>query len=295
MEEVRIWETFKCKDIEEIIKGNLRTIDEKFAQIAASFVTNGYYLRRQHDEKMYEAEGYVSFEEYVKAVYGKSRSWAKRMMQINEKFSIGGNDPRIDKRYVEYSVSQLQEMLYLEEKQLEEVKPDMTIKEIRKIRKPEEEQEKKLSKPDQKQTEYFNAFARRFINCKHDWLLQDFHNRVMNVDKSPVEIKNHLGIDHRTWYFATENGTAHINLFDKYVQPWDEGNECLGNFDWFYLAAAIQRMWNIVAMEKAQKDYEDKKECATSHKTGYKVSIDYRPVEGDAKNRKEYVVVFEER
>lgn len=30
-------------------------------------------------------------------------------------------------------------------------------------------------------------------------------------------------------------------------------------------------------------------------KAGYKVSIDYRPVEGDAKGREEYVVVFEEK
>lgn len=264
MEEARIWETFNCKDIEEIIKGNLRTIDEKFAQITASFVTNGYYLRRQYDEKMYEAEGYGSFEEYVKAVYGKSRSWAKRMMQINEKFSIDGNDPRIDKRYVEYSVSQLQEMLYLEEDQLEHITPDMTIKEIREVRKPEE----KLSKPNQEQTEYLNAFARRFIDCKHDWLLQDFQNRVMHVDKSPEEIKTHLGIEHRTWYFVTDGGTAHINLFDDYVQLWDERSVCLGDFDWFYFASAIQRMWNIVAMENAQKKQETDAKCATSHKSG---------------------------
>lgn len=258
MEEARIWETFNCKDIEEIIKGNLRTIDEKFAQITASFVTNGYYLRRQHDEKMYVAEGYDSFEEYVKAVYGKSRSWAKRMMQINEKFSVGGNDPRIDKRYMEYSVSQLQEMLYLEDEQMEEATPGMTVKEIRELRAPE----KKLVKPDEDQRKYLDAFARRFIDCKHDWLLQDFQNRVMHVDKSPVEIKKHLGTDHRTWYFATDNGTAHINLFDDYVQLWDERNVCLGDFDWFYLAAAIQRMWNIVAMENAQKKQEtDTKMC----------------------------------
>lgn len=264
MEEARIWETFNCKDIEEIIKGNLRTIDEKFAQITASFVTNGYYLRRQYDEKMYEAEGYDSFEEYVKAVYGKSRSWAKRMMQINEKFSVGGNDPRIDSKYIEYSVSQLQEMLYLEEDQLEHITPDMTIKEIREVRKPEE----KLSKPNQEQTEYLNTFARHFIVNKHDWLLQDFQSRVMHVDKSPNEIKKNLGAEHRTWYFATDDGTAHINLFDNYVQLWDERSVCLGDFDWFYLAAAIQRMWNIVAMENAQKKQETDAKCATSHKSG---------------------------
>ncbi len=149
MSEMRIYESFDCQDIEEIIKGNIRTIDEKMGQIASLFITNGYYLRRQHNEKMYEEEGYEKFEDYVKQVYGKSRTWATRMMQINEKFSEGGNSPKLDEKYVGFDKSQLQEMLYLTEEQLESVSPDMTVKEIRKAREPE-----KLSAYGTKKKEY---------------------------------------------------------------------------------------------------------------------------------------------
>ena len=47
--------------------------------------------------------------------------------------------------------------------------------------------------------------------------------------------------------------SAIINLFDDYVQVWNEKNDCIGDFDWFYLAAAIQSMWNEVILEKAEK------------------------------------------
>lgn len=140
MEELKVYETFERKDIEEIIKGNIKTVDEKFAQIAPLFVRTGYYLRRQFDEKMYQDAGFDKFEDYVKETYGKSRSWAKRMMQINEKFSVDGNSPLMDEKFVGYSVSHLQEMIYLTDEQLEEVNLDMTVKEIREIRNTEEEE-----------------------------------------------------------------------------------------------------------------------------------------------------------
>lgn len=146
VDDIKVFESFGRKDIEEIIKGNIKTVDEKFAQIAPLFVRTGYYLRRELDEKMYEDAGFDKFEDYVKETYGKSRSWAKRMMQINEKFSIDGNNPLMNEQFIGYSVSHLQEMLYLTDEQLEEVTPEMTVKEIREIRKPVEEvQEEQVS------------------------------------------------------------------------------------------------------------------------------------------------------
>ena len=68
---------------------------------------------------------------------------------------------------------------------------------------------------------------------------------------SPDELKEKIG-SRRTWWFDTGLGIAHANLFDDYVQIWDEGDKCLGNYDWFYLAASIQKMWNEIAMEKAE-------------------------------------------
>ena len=111
-----------------------------------------------------------------------------------------------------------------------------------------------LKKPDEREKEYLADLARHLIYALHDWFLADYTNRVMLVDKSPEELKKKLGHDQRTKYFSVKNGVAHANLFDGYVQIWDEKNICLGDYDWFYLAAAIQSMWNEVALEKAQKE-----------------------------------------
>lgn len=130
------------------------------------------------------------------------------------------------------------------------------IKESREVRKPERE----LKKPDKTDQEYLNAAAEHLIKSLWDWFLQDHMNRVQLVERSPEEIKKKLGRDHRSWHFLTENGTVHINLFDDYVQVWDEKGEYIGDFEWFYLAAAIQSMWNAVSLEKAQEMRESEQE-----------------------------------
>ena len=56
---------------------------------------------------------------------------------MNDKFSQGGNSPNLADEFKGFEKSQLQEMLYLDDKQIEEVTPDMTVKEIREVRKPE--------------------------------------------------------------------------------------------------------------------------------------------------------------
>lgn len=255
MEENKWWLTIDYDTTKRIIRADL-------ANMQRSFIDIGCQLMQVRDRELYKDGGYDSVWAFAEQEFGIQRSTASRWMKMCQKFSVDGSSPVLKDEYKDFGKSQLQEMLYLKDEQLEEVTPGMTVKEIRELRAPE----KKLVKPDQNQKEYLNAFARYFIACNHDWLLKDFQNRVMNVDKSPEEIKNRLGPDHRTWHFATNNGTARINMFDDYVQLWGENDMYIGDFDWFYLAAALQNMWNIVAMENAEK--KQKIECATSHKTG---------------------------
>lgn len=126
-----------------------------------------------------------------------------------------------------------------------------------------EEKIKELKKPDPEEEEYLDTAARHLIESYHTWMKEDFSNRVLRVDKSPEELKRKLGND-RTRWFATDKGTAHINMFDDYVQLWDEDSRYMGDYEWFYLAAAIQRMWNVVALEAAEKkrkrELEEQKE-----------------------------------
>ena len=255
MEENKWWLIIDYDTTKRIIRADL-------ANMQRSFIDIGCQLMQVRDRELYKDGGYDSVWAFAEQEFGIQRSTASRWMKMCQKFSVGGSSPVLKDEYKDFGKSQLQEMLYLEDEQLEEATPGMTVKEIRELRAPE----KKLVKPDQNQKEYLNAFARYFIACNHDWLLKDFQNRVMNVGKSPEEIKNHLGPDHRTWHFATNNGTARINMFDDYVQLWGENDIYIGDFDWFYFAAALQSMWNIVAMENAEK--KQKTECATSHKTG---------------------------
>ena len=132
--------------------------------------------------------------------------------------------------------------------------PEKETKEI----KPEGQQEtlpeeKTLKKPDEKERGYLKDLAKHLIMSMHDWFLEDYTNRVLMVSKSPKEIKEKIGLNHRTRYFSTEKGVAHANLFEDYVQVWDERSKYMGDYDWFYLAAAIQSTWNEVAIPSVSK------------------------------------------
>lgn len=116
----------------------------------------------------------------------------------------------------------------------------------------EQKSAKELKKPDPEEKEYLDAAARHLIKSYHTWMKEDFSNRVLQVGKSPEELKRKLGND-RTRWFATDKGVAHINMFDDYVQLWDEDSKYMGDYDWFYLAAAIQSMWNVVSFEVAEE------------------------------------------
>lgn len=246
-------------EIKEIIQENL-------AMIRRSFISVGYYLKYVRDHKLYLEDGYQSIWEFAEDNYGLRKSTASRWMTINDRFSENGNSPLLADRYKDFGKSQLQEMLYLTDEQMEQVEPEMTAKEIRAIRKPEEPQQEneiipevELRKPNEYERTYFNKLAEHLINSYYDWFLKDYENRVMQVGESPKELKRKLGCNNYTRFFSVEGGVAHANLFDDYVQLWDEKNCCIGNFDWFYLASAIQSQWNVVALKEVEEKQKDKK------------------------------------
>ena len=228
-----------------IIRRDLESMSRKF-------ITIGYYLKLIRDNEMYRQDGFKDIWEFAQDTYGISKSTCSRWMAMNDKFSQGGNSPYLKEEYRDFGKSQLQEMLYLTDEQMEQARPDMTAKEIREIRKPEAPKIE-LKKPDETERKYLNDAAKRLISSWRVWFLQDFTNRVLQVDRSPMEIKKKIEGKSRSYYFRTDKGNGHINLFNDYVQIWNERSDCIGDFDWFYLAAAIQSIWNEVILEKAEK------------------------------------------
>ena len=128
MEEIKRWYSdISYSELKEFIK-------ESIVSMSREFVAVGYYLKYVRDNEMYLEDGYVSIWEFAEKLYGIQRSTCSRWMAINDRFSDQGNSPTMDDRYRQYGKSQLQEMLYLDDEQIEEVTPGMTVKEIREIR-----------------------------------------------------------------------------------------------------------------------------------------------------------------
>lgn len=348
-------------------------LEDELRNIKKGYVAAGFYMKYIKNNKLYEEAGYRNIWEFAETKYGISKSTASRWMAINNKFSKDGNSPFLKEQFEQFEKSQLQEMLYLDDKQMEKVTPDMTTKEIREIRKPavveevsilghplrvypegnliashgcgkqdcfschrdgcnlrqedcwcveatcgnpfscttlkvvdalreeigskcqfvnedlafhragdgqpvpcckkcnnpcgyecrrssDQRYKERLSKPDEKQEEYLKAAAKHLILRKFEWFKEKNYERVVNTTMIPMEIKAKCLPNNATWYFATEIGVGHINLFEKYVQLWDEKSNCIGNFEWFYFARAIQKMWPTVSVEKAREKFREEKE-----------------------------------
>lgn len=98
----------------------------------------GYYLKVIRDRELFRDAGYRNIWEYAWGEYGFSKSTASRYMARNDRFSVGGNSPVMAAEYREYSRAQLQEMLSLDAEQMEQVTPEMTVREIRELKRPKE-------------------------------------------------------------------------------------------------------------------------------------------------------------
>ena len=105
---------------------------------AQSVITVGYYLKAVRDNELFRSAGYETIWDYAWGEYGFSKGTASRYMKRNDRFSIGGNSPIIADEFRALYRSQLQEMLSLDAEQMSTVTPDMTVREIRELRRPKE-------------------------------------------------------------------------------------------------------------------------------------------------------------
>ena len=131
MDEISRWyEDLSYEEAKNILR-------EKMDVMKKNFIAAGYYMKYIRDNELFREDGYESIWEFAEDNYGIQKSTASRWMAMNDKFSQGGNSPILAAEFRGFEKSQLQEMLYLDDKQIETVTPDMTVKEIREVRKPE--------------------------------------------------------------------------------------------------------------------------------------------------------------
>ena len=115
-----------------------QSIKACLADAARNVIAVGYYLKAIRDRELFRDAGYETIWDYARETYGFSKSTASRYMARNDRFSVGGNSPVMAAEYREYSRAQLQEMLSLDAEQMEQVTPEMTVREIRELKRPKE-------------------------------------------------------------------------------------------------------------------------------------------------------------
>ena len=105
---------------------------------AEDFFIVGYFLRQISENALFTEDGYKNIWEFAKGEYDLSTSSASRFMAINARFSIDGGEHMAEK-YIGMGVSKLQEMLGLPDEELEKVTKETTVREIRALKKKQEE------------------------------------------------------------------------------------------------------------------------------------------------------------
>lgn len=115
---------------------SIEIIHEELHKTRKSFIKIGWYLKHIHDNNMYTQEGYANIYDFAMEKFRFSQPTTTRYINLCEEFSVDHNSPELDQKYEDYNISQLFEMLSMSKDKIEQVTPDMTVNEIREIKKP---------------------------------------------------------------------------------------------------------------------------------------------------------------
>lgn len=142
MQEIVKTRTF-AEFAQEVMENVKRTAFDAKA-LAEDFIIMGYLLAEAEETDILKGSDCKSMGEFAKKYYGIDKSTASRFININKRYSVGGNSRQLDPKYSNFGYTKLAEMLTLPETITEEISPELTRSEIRAI-KAEVDEEKKIS------------------------------------------------------------------------------------------------------------------------------------------------------
>lgn len=120
-------------DIKQKLKQNISSAKDKLNGLKKDFVRIGYLLRKIDDNELYKQDGYKSIAEFAKAECGLSPSDTTRFIQINKKYSIGGNSEELRPEFLNFGQSKLAAMLTLPDSDLAMITPETSREDIREL------------------------------------------------------------------------------------------------------------------------------------------------------------------
>lgn len=120
-------------DIKQKLKQNISSAKDKLNGLKKDFVRIGYLLRKIDDNELYKQDGYKSIAEFAKAECGLSPSDTTRFIQINKKYSVGGNSEELRPEFLNFGQSKLAAMLTLPDSDLAMITPETSREDIREL------------------------------------------------------------------------------------------------------------------------------------------------------------------
>lgn len=131
----------------ENARTSLKYILSDMNDIRTRYIWLGFHLEEFKRCEYYYDFGYPSMEEFCSANLGMDKSAVSRCINVYREFNASnitkyeagiklvGSKMDLDERYKDYSYSQLCEMVSMDDVQRKQVTPDMTIKQIREVKK----------------------------------------------------------------------------------------------------------------------------------------------------------------
>ena len=139
-----------------VVLGNEKNIPEKYSDsslvsvkyvhsdlndLQHSYIRLGFHLHEIQKFRYFEQFGYYDFYNFCAANFGLDRTSVSRLLDVSRTFCMRKPERPylqtmfIDETYKDYSYSQLCEMLPLSLDQRKQIKPNMTVKQIRELKK----------------------------------------------------------------------------------------------------------------------------------------------------------------
>ena len=223
----------------ELALASYKYIAVDVRDIKTSYVRLGFHLFECRNNEYYRDFGFDSLADFADANFGLDKSALSRCLKVYERFSLcqnGSHKMFIDDRYKDYSYSQLCEMVSMDEGQLEGVKPSMTVKEIRSLKK----------KPDSPVPELGKVATSQQVEEKHDerWFVKQY------MEISPGESEKIAEICRRE-----KSNSDRAKAVQKELSPYGAYSHGSSDFD-FSFDRFVKGCDFRIGMEKIHLKYQ---------------------------------------
>lgn len=210
-----VYGMINLREERELARASVKYILTDMLDIRRCFIRLGFHLYEFERMHYYEDFGYTSIAEFAEKNLGLSKTQVSVYKNIYLEFGFCDEHscvPKmwLDDKYKQYSYSQLREMLPMNEEERKQVKPDMSIEQIRELKK--NKANVAISQPEKKKFDYdkcvsLTGAAKQKYVCSRDAKCS-VRIQIFRRDGSEVDVSGLTNV----WADLLENKDGRITI-----------------------------------------------------------------------------------